>query len=114
MPNPNDRYARGYEAGSSHPFVTPPAENFDTETMRGSVQEIVADNIGVYAVCEFLLGTGPALARKQGFLHSAGRSYFTLYDDRCNRYVMCDVFSVKFITFYPPGQRPAGNSGGCP
>lgn len=109
MPNPNDRYSSGYDRSSRQQFITPPAENFDTETMRGSVQEIVADNIGVYVVCEFLLGTGPNLARKQGYIHSAGRSYFTLYEDQYNRYVMCDVFSVKFITFYPPGQRPGGS-----
>ena len=45
-------------------FTTPPAENFDTETMRGSIQQIVADNIGIYVVCEFLMGTGANLVRK--------------------------------------------------
>jgi len=90
-------------------FNTPPAENFDTETMRGSIQQIVADNIGIYVVCEFLMGTGANLVRKQGFIHSSGRSYFVLFEEQNNHYVLCDLFSVKFITFYPPGQRPRGS-----
>lgn len=93
-------------------FTTPPAENFDTETMRGSIQQIIADNIGIYVVCEFLMGTGAALVRKQGYIHSTGRSYFVLFEDQSNHYVMCDLFSVKFITFYPPGQRPRGQMRG--
>ena len=87
-------------------FTTPPGEDFNTETMQGSIQQMLADNIGVYVVCEFLMGTSAALARKQGYIHSVGRSYLVLYEDQYNHYILCDIFSIKFVTFYPPGQRP--------
>jgi len=87
-------------------FAAPPPEDFNTETMRGTTQEILADNLGAFAVCEFLMGTGQLLVRKQGTIFSVGRSYIVLFDEVYSRYILCDIFSIKFVTFYPPGQRP--------
>ena len=102
----NQRIPEPLAANGFHQFTTPPAENFNTETMQGSIQQLLSDNIGVYVVCEFLMGTGATLVRKQGYIYSSSRSYFVLFEDQYNRYVLCDIFSVKFITFYTPGQRP--------
>lgn len=89
-------------------FTTPPPINFDTEEMRGSMQKILSDNIGEYVVIEFLIGTERIL-RKQGLLYSVGTSYVTLFDDMVNNYIVCDIFSIKFVYFYYPGQRPNRN-----
>lgn len=92
-------------------LVTPPEENFNTDAMRGSMQQILSDNLGLYVVCEFLVGT-QAMTRKEGILYAVGRSYLTLYDETSQNFVVCDIFSVKFVTFYLPGQRPGRPGGG--
>ncbi len=92
-----------------HPeFRTPPQQEFDEEEMIGSIQKILAENIGNYVVVEFLIGTD-RLNRKQGYLYHVGTSYITLYDDENENFILCDIFSVKFVYFYLPGQRPNRN-----
>ncbi len=86
-------------------IVTPPEESFNTEAMQGSIQQLLADNLGIYIVCEFLVGTG-IMTKKEGVLFSVGRSYVTLYEEEERTFITCDIFSIKFITFYLPGHRP--------
>lgn len=90
---------------NSGSLVVPPEENFDTPAMQGSLQQFLADNLGEYVVVEFLIGTN-AITRKQGVLYAVGRSVLTLYEETSQTFVVCDMFSVKFVTFYLPGQRP--------
>ncbi len=92
-------------SGRTDNFNHPPQESFDSEEMRGSMQAILADNIGNYVVVEFLIGT-QEIVRKQGMLFFVGRSYVTLYDEAVNNFIVCDIFSVKFVYFYMPGDRP--------
>lgn len=89
-------------------FNSLPQDPFDSEEMRGSIQRILADNIGEYVVIEFLIGT-ERIMRKQGLLYLVGTSYVTLFDDMQNNYIICDIFSVKFVYFYHPGERPKVN-----
>lgn len=92
-----------------HPeFVTPPQQTFDSEEMEGSIQRILSKNIGNYVVIEFLIGTD-RIHRKQGQLFHVGTSYITLYDDENVNFILCDIFSVKYVYFYVPGQRPNRN-----
>lgn len=84
---------------------TPPEEDFNTEAMQGSMQQFLSENLGIYVVIEFLIGT-QAITRKEGILYSVGRSVVTLYEELSQTFVVCDIFSVKFVTFYLPGQRP--------
>lgn len=103
--NEPNRGWRAPNTASSPNFNTPGQQDFDSEEMRGSMQRILADNIGEYVVVEFLIGT-ERIMRKQGLLYFVGTSYVTLYDDQANNYIVCDIFSVKFVYFYYPGQRP--------
>ena len=92
-----------------HPeFRTPPQQTFDSEEMEGSIQKILSENIGTYIVAEFLIGTD-RIHRKQGYLYHVGTSYITLYDDENENFILCDIFSIKFVYFYLPGQRPNRN-----
>lgn len=92
-----------------HPeFVTPPQQTFDSEEMIGSIQNILAKNIGNYVVIEFLIGTDQ-IHRKQGQIFHVGTSYITLYDDINANFLLCDIFSVKFVYFFVPNQRPNRN-----
>ncbi len=86
-------------------FTTPPQRSFDSEEMKGSLQRILAENIGEYVVVEFLIGTA-MIMRKQGILYFVGTSYITLYDDQERNFIVCDIFSIKFVYFYFPGDRP--------
>lgn len=89
-------------------FNTPIQQSFNTPEMQGSMQKILADNIGEYVVIEFLIGTD-RINRKQGILYFVGTSFVTLYDDVHSNYIVCDIFSIKFVYFYYPGQRPSRN-----
>ncbi len=103
----NERFQSTLQQHSAE-FHSLPQENFDTEEMRGSLQSSLAENVGQYVVVEFLIGTG-LIMRKQGILYLVGRSYITLYDDSQNTYIVCDLFSIKFVYFYYPGTRPRRN-----
>lgn len=99
-------------------FTSPPQPTFDSEEFRGSMQQALSENIGEYVVIEFLIGT-EQIIRKQGLLYFVGRSYVTLYDEQVQNFIVCDIFSIKFVYFYLPGQRPKrnfnilpGNNGG--
>lgn len=95
-------------SGAPRTFSTPPQQDFDSEEMQGSLQQILSRNIGEYVVVEFLIGT-QMIMRKQGLLYMVGTSYVTLYDDQQREYIICDLFSIKFVYFYYPGDRPRQN-----
>ncbi len=102
-------YERTEEGGEQYDnFYHPPQESFDSEEMRGSMQAILSQNIGAYVVVEFLIGTQETI-RKQGLMYFVGRSFITLYDEAANNFIVCDIFSIKFVYFYMPGDRPRFN-----
>ena len=93
------------------------------EPFYNSFSEVLAQSIGYFAVCEFLIGTG-GLVEKYGILFAAGTNFVTLYNREDDSYTTCDLYSLKFVTFYnsrvqPPNfvprQRPAARRAGtCP
>lgn len=89
----------------SDSITTPPAQDFDTPAMNGSMQQFLSENLGQYVVIEFLVGT-QTLTTKAGVLYAVGTSVVTLYQELSQTFVTCDIFSVKFVTFYLPGHRP--------
>ena len=103
-----DYIAEANGAATMDNFEHPPQESFDSEEMRGSMQMILSQNIGNFVVIEFLIGTG-SIVRKQGMLYLVGRSFVTLYDEPANNFIVCDIFSVKFVYFYMPNDRPRYN-----
>lgn len=97
----NSANTAAQESGINTP--TPP--DFNTPAMEGSLQQFLADNLGEYVVVEFLIGT-QTLVQKAGILYAVGTSVMTLYQELAQTFVTCDLFSVKFVTFYLPGHRP--------
>lgn len=93
------------EQGSSPEFIVPPEQDFNTVGYKGSMQQILQKNIGNYVTVEFLIGTN-TLITKQGVLYDVGSQFMVLYDDLNLRYEVCDIFTVKFVTFLLPGYRP--------
>lgn len=87
---------------SAQPGInTPPPEDFNTIAMQGSFQNILQDNLGAYVQIEFLLGT-QGMTSRLGVLYSVGRNYVVLHDVGNKNYIVCDIFSIKFVTFFSP------------
>ena len=82
-----------------------PADQVSPLAYAGSMQSILQENVGYYVVCEFLIGT-QTIERKEGILYQVGVSYLVIYEVIEDRYVICDFYSLKFVTFYPPNSTP--------
>ena len=79
-------------------FSVPPDQDFNTMSFQGSMQQVLQENVGKYVIVEFLIGTN-GLTSRQGMLYYVGTQFLVLYDEFESRYVVCDIFSVKFVTF---------------
>ncbi|MBQ8556479.1 MAG: hypothetical protein IJ438_11490 [Clostridia bacterium] len=86
-------------------FTVPADQDFDTVSFQGSMQQVLQENLGSFVIVEFLIGTGSLISR-QGVLYYVASQFLVLYDEFESRYVVCDIFSVKFVTFLQPGYRP--------
>lgn len=104
-PTQNPSLAAVLNAADQNSITTPPQQNFDTPAMEGSMQQFLSENLGQYVVIEFLVGT-QTLTAKAGVLYAVGTSVVTLYQELSQTFVTCDIFSIKFVTFYLPGHRP--------
>jgi hypothetical protein len=56
--------------------------------------------IGSDVRVEFLIGTGGPLVDRIGVLTEVGASYIVLKPFRTNDTLMCDLYSIKFVTVY--------------
>ena len=86
-------------------FQVPAEQSFDTESFEGSMQQVLQDNIGSYVSVDFLIGTQNFIT-KQGVLFWVGSQFIVLYEEVNQQYVVCDIFAIKFVTFFLPGHRP--------
>ena len=98
------------ETNQNQDFRVPASQDFNTDSFAGSMQQVLQDNIGKYVIVEFFMGTN-TLQQKEGYLYDVAAQYIVIFDDINLQYVVCDVFSIKFVTFllpnYRPGQVPA-------
>ena len=82
-----------------------PAE-FDTPGMQGSMQQLLSENLGKFVIADFLVGVS-SIVRRVGILYSVGRSFLVLYHEDYHTFQVCDIFSLKFVSFFPPGFEPS-------
>lgn len=66
-------------------------------TEKGYIPYYLASNIGKNVRAEFIVGTNQ-YTDKTGELIEVGINYFVLYDVNSRTHVMCDLYSVKFVT----------------
>lgn len=85
-------------ANTNGAFTVPPDQDFNTMSFQGSIQQVLQENVGKYVIVEFLIGTY-TLTSRQGLLYYVGTQFLVLYDEFESRFVVCDIFSVKFVTF---------------
>ncbi len=62
-------------------------------------QGYLAENIGRYIKVEFLIGTN-MLVDREGILKEVGISYLVIQEPRTDDLLMCDIYSIKFVTFF--------------
>lgn len=78
---------------------TPDRPSDSTERYLDSFASILQENAGAYVVVEFLIGTNNIVS-KEGILYGTGNNSITIYNDVDNYYVVCDLYSVKFVNFF--------------
>jgi|GEM_PF-684644 len=69
-------------------------------TEEGFIPAFLRRNIGRYVRAEFILGTNQYTDRT-GRIIEVGTNYFVLEDVNARTEVMCDLYSVKFVTILP-------------
>ncbi|HEY8891105.1 MAG TPA: hypothetical protein VIM70_12700 [Clostridium sp.] len=78
-----------YEIAPTSPIVNNPLYN------QGWLQS----QIGKYVKVDFLLGTS-TFQDRQGTLQEVGISFIVLKESSTNNLIMCDIYSIKFVTVY--------------
>ena len=68
---------------------------------QDTLLEVLQDNLGAYVQIEFLIGT-QGMTSRFGVLYAVGRNYVVLHDVGNQNYIVCDIYSIKFITFFSP------------
>lgn len=69
------------------------------ESYKGSLKSLLKKNVGNFIVATFLVGT-QGTTMWEGVLFDVGNDYLTIYQEIRNRYIVGDIYSLKFIEFY--------------
>ena len=92
------------------PSDDPNQEYSQSPAYPGSWQQVLRNNEGQYCVIDFLIGTDN-LVQQEGVLYDVGVSFIVLFEPRTGNYIVCDLYSIKFVTFVGSGVLPTGKSG---
>ncbi|MEG1594707.1 MAG: hypothetical protein RR350_09855, partial [Oscillibacter sp.] len=77
------------------------------EAYRGSLKGLLNQNMGNFIVATFLVGT-QGTTTWEGVLFDVGNDYLTIFQEIRNRYIVGDIYALKFIEFYDlSGRKPA-------
>lgn len=79
------------------PQFQPMQEGPPPVTESDYIPGFLAANIGRNVRAEFIIGTNQFMD-KSGIITDVGVNYFVLMDTISRNYVMCDLYSVKFVT----------------
>lgn len=74
------------------------------EVYRGSMKAMLAKYVGTYIVASFLVGT-QSTVDWEGVLFDVGNDYLTIYQPGRDRYIVGDIYSLKFVEFYDTQRR---------
>ena len=79
-----------------------------SEAYVGSLKAMLARNTGNYIVATFLIGTQGTVSW-EGILFDVGNDYVTIYQEPRDRYIVCDIYSLKYMEFYDTRRRELCN-----
>lgn len=74
------------------------------EAYRGSLKAMLNRYIGSYVVATFLVGTQGTVSW-EGTLFDVGNDFVTIYQQPRDRYIVSDIYSLKYIEFYDTRRR---------
>jgi hypothetical protein len=74
------------------------------EAYRGSMKAMLGRNIGNYIVATFLIGTQGTISW-EGVLYEVGNDYIIIYQQTRDRYIVGDIYSLKYVEFYDTRRR---------
>ena len=75
------------------------------QAYHASLRSLLSRNVGYYIICTFLVGTQGSVTW-QGILHTVGSDYLVLYQPNYDRYISCDLYSLKFAQFHDTRSTP--------
>ncbi len=70
-----------------------------SEAYLGSMKAMLARNRGNFVVATFLIGT-QGTTTWEGLLYDVGNDYLIIHQMGRDRYIACDLYSLKYIEFY--------------
>ena len=74
------------------------------EAYLGSLKATLLRNRGNFIVATFLIGTQNTVSW-EGILYEVGNDYVTIYQPGRDRYVVTDMYSLKYMEFYDTRRR---------
>lgn len=74
------------------------------ETYKGSLKAMLSKNLGAFVSATFLLGTQGTVTW-DGILYDVGNDFMTIYQLGRDRYIVSDIYSLKYIEFYDTRRR---------
>ena len=74
------------------------------EAYLGSLKAMLLRNRGNYIVATFLIGTQNTVSW-EGILYEVGNDYVTIYQEGRDRYIVNDIYSLKYMEFYDVQRR---------
>lgn len=76
----------------------------NAEVYAGSTKAMLRRNLGNYVVATFLIGTQNTVSW-EGVLYDVGNDYVTIYQAGRDRYIVNDIYSLKYMEFYDVRRR---------
>ena len=77
----------------------------NAEVYQGSLKSLLSRNLGYYIVAIFQVGTQSTVS-VPGILFTVGNDYIILYQPNEDRYVMGDLYALKFVEFHETQSVP--------
>ena len=76
----------------------------NAEVYAGSTKAMLRRNLGNYVVATFLVGTQNTVSW-EGILYDVGNDYVTIYQPGRDRYIVNDIYSLRYTEFYDVKRR---------
>lgn len=92
-----------FSGRNSNFFQNNQRSDFNAQGQTSNQVEMLGEQlqtaIGYYVSCDFLIGT-QIIETKDGILAKVGTNFLTLYQPDLERYIVCDLYALKFISIY--------------
>ncbi len=85
--------------GQSDTVIQTPQDR--QEVYTGSLKAMLSNNLGNHIVATFLMGT-QNMVSWEGILYEVGNNFITIYQPDKGRYIIGDLYALKFMEFYEP------------